>query len=64
MNEVFMFVIGSYLFIFLDDSISETQSKFYGWVIIAIVVIQVLINISIMFPYKIYEFLSVYKERH
>jgi len=72
MNEAFLFVVGCYIFIYINDDVKEADAKFFGkkshfytiaWVIIAIVCVQVIINISIMFPLKIYEMLTVLKEK-
>jgi len=38
MNETFLFIIGCYLFIFLDSEADDEVLKFYGWVIIGLVI--------------------------
>ena len=73
-NEFFCFLIGCYLFIFMDENLPESTSRFYckivylineciAWIIIGLVVLMVVINLCFIFPYKIYEMIQQLKEK-
>lgn len=55
LNELFLFIIGCYLFMYLDENISRENQYFFAWVIIFLVVVQMMVNICVMIPYKIAE---------
>lgn len=58
MNEFFLFIIGCYMFIFIDENLRESQKKFYGWIIICLVVLMSILNMGFIIPYKIMEVLK------
>lgn len=55
LNEGVLFVVGCYLFIFINPDLKESTQNLYGWIIIAIVVFMAIVNMGFIIPYKIVE---------
>ena len=54
-NELVLIIAGCIMMLFLDASMPEDESNLYGYLLIVIVVLAIIINWSVILPSKIME---------
>ena len=54
-NEVILIIVGCMMFLFLDPSLPESQANMYGYLMIIIVVLSIIVNWGVILPAKFME---------
>ena len=61
-NEAVLIVVGFMMFLFLDPAMAESEANMYGYLMIVIVVLAIIINWAVILPSKILEGIEALKE--
>lgn len=61
-NEVILIIVGCMMFLFLDPALPENQANMYGYLMIIIVVLSIIVNWGVILPAKFMEGIDAFKE--